>query len=67
MKISQWIEIEQELTDRIGWRATINIMVDAHRQLYPDKTIYDLTPSEDKQLTNKIKSTYKRIINANQN
>lgn len=61
MKISKWIEIEQELTQRIGWKTTISIMIDAHRQLYPDKQIYELTTHEEKQLTNKIKSTYQRI------
>jgi len=61
MKISKWIEIEQELTKRIGWKTTISIMVEAHRQLYPDKQIYELTTHEEKQLTNKIKATYKRV------
>lgn len=59
MKVEKWIEIEEKMSNLMGWDQAIDEMVEIKREVAPKKPIYELTPREDKLLLFRIRERYR--------
>ena len=52
------MEIEEEMSNPMGWDQAIDEMVEIKREVAPKKPIYELSPREDKLLLFKLRQRY---------
>mgnify|MGYP003625071081 FL=1 len=60
MKIKDWIKIEDYMTELMGWKAGIDAMCEAHREVAPKKPIYQLNEREDKKIIFRLRKRYSK-------
>ena len=58
MEVAKWVEIEEEMSNLMGWDQAIDEMVEIKREVAPKKPIYELSPREDKLLLFKLRQRY---------
>ena len=61
MKVTKWVEIEEEMCSLMGWEKGIDAMVESKREVAPKIPIYDLSSREDKLLLFKLRQRYERF------
>ena len=62
MEVAKWVEIEEEMSNLMGWDQAIDEMVEIKREVAPKKPIYELSPREDKLLLFKLRQRYEGDI-----
>ena len=61
MKVENWVEVEERMSNLMGWKKALDEMVDAKREVSPGTAIYDLSAREDTVLLYKLRKRYERF------
>ena len=60
LEIEKWNEIERTFTDKFGWKEGLAIMINTSKKYTRDKSIYELSMSEDNRLIKDLREIYNK-------
>ena len=62
MTIKKWNEIEYAFTKKFGWYDGIRHLTDVGKEVYKDRSIYELSEREDYLLIKKLRAKYDKEV-----
>ena len=67
MTIKKWNEIEYAFTKKFGWYDGIRHLLDVGKEVYKDRSIYELSEREDFLLIKKLRAKYDKEVSWQEN
>ena len=60
MEIKEWNKIQEVFVDTFGWQDGITLMIQSSRKIKKYKSVYEMTPQEDRLLIRHLRTVYNK-------